>query len=547
MSTGLNSRTGPSVAQALAHGRRLLAEAPALAASQAREILASAPGHPEAYRLLGTALRRTGDPGGANDAELAAIAASVRDPELLRAGRALVENDLPTAERMLRPLLHRRPADVAAIRMMAELAARVGRPGDAENLLRRALELAPGWEAARANLATLLYRQNRWAEALAELEAIATAEDDSRRSLKAAVLGRVGAYEEAIALYRAVLERQPGQPKVWMSLGHMLKTVGRTDEAVAAYRQALGIAPTLGEIWWSLANLKTVRFSDEDVAAMRKDEDVAAMRKVLEAEDLGDEDRLHLHFALGKALEDRREDEQAFSHYAKANCIRAAQLRYDPQRMTEHVDTSTRLFTREFLEQRSDQGCAAPDPIFILGMPRAGSTLVEQILASHSQVEGTQELPDMIALVKELSARGSYPELLAELAPQELAELGQDYLERTRIHRSSGRAFFIDKMPNKLGSCRADPPDPPKRADHRCAPPPARLLLFELQAALCARPGLFLRPGEPRPLLPRLCAADGPFRRGRARRRPPRDPRAAGRRPGKRNPPAARTSRSPVR
>lgn len=439
MSTAVNPRMATGLARALAHGRRLLGSSPALAAEQAREILAQAPGNADASRLLGAALRLTGDDDGANQAELAAVAASVRDPELLRAGRALVDNDLPVAESILRPLLHRRPTDVAAIRMMAELAARVGRPADCEHLLRRAVELAPGWEAPRANLATVLYRQNRWAEALAELDGMAVSSDDSRHSLKAAVLGRVGAYEEAIALYRGVLERQPQQPKVWMSLGHMLKTVARTDEAIAAYRRALEIAPTLGEIWWSLANLKTIRFADSDIAAMRD---------ALDAEGLADEDRLHLHFALGKALEDRGDDEQVFGHYAEGNRIRAGQLRYDPKRIGEHVDVSIRLFTRQFLQQRWGQGCQSSEPIFILGMPRAGSTLVEQILASHPQVEGTQELPDIIAMVKELNDRGSYPQSLEQLSAQELNALGEDYLQRTRIHRSSDRQFFIDKMPN---------------------------------------------------------------------------------------------------
>ena len=367
------------------------------------------------------------------------LAASVRDPELLRAGEALANNDLPTAESILRPRLHRRPTDVAAIRMMAELAARVGRPADAEHLLRRALELAPDWDAPRANLATLLYRQNRWHEALDELGRIETLDSDSNRGLKAAVLGRVGAYEEGIRLYREILQRQPTQPKIWMSLGHMLKTVGDQPAAIDAYRKGIALAPTLGEIWWSLANLKTVRFSDEDVEAMRS---------ALSQADLGDDDRLHLHFALGKALEDRREDREAFEHYEKGNGIRAGQIRYNPHRVSEQVDESIAFFTADLLTSRAGQGCQHADPIFILGMPRAGSTLLEQILASHPEVEGTMELPDLIAISAELAERGDYPRLLGDLSPEDLRELGQDYLDRTRPRRISGRPFFIDKMPN---------------------------------------------------------------------------------------------------
>jgi tetratricopeptide (TPR) repeat protein len=322
--------------------------------------------------------------------------------------------------------------------MMAELAARVGRPVDAEHLLRRAIELAPDWEAPRANLATLLYRQHRWQDALAELGRMNTGEELGR-SLKAAVLGRIGAYEEGIALYREILERHPGNPKVWMSLGHMLKTVGEQEAALDAYRQGLKIAPALGEIWWSLANLKTVRFSDEDVAAMET---------ALGRPDLGEEDCLHLHFALGKALEDRHEDADAFAHYAAGNAIRARQVHYDPAEVSDEVDRSIAFFTQELLASRAGLGCDAPDPIFIVGMPRAGSTLLEQILASHPQVEGTTELHDLITVSKGLRDRGELPAILAALSADELRALGQSYLDQTRVHRSTDRPFFIDKMPN---------------------------------------------------------------------------------------------------
>ena len=367
------------------------------------------------------------------------VAAARRDPALLAAGDALATNDLATAESILRPILKQRPTDVVAIRMMAELAARVGRPADAEHLLRRTIELAPGWEAPRANLATLLYRQHRWQDALDELGRIETGDNELGRSLKAAVMGRIGAYEEGIALYREILARHPDNPKVWMSLGHMLKTVGRQDEAVDAYRQGLEIAPAMGEIWWSLANLKTVRFSNEDVAAMQT---------ALGSPDLSDEDRLHLHFALGKALEDRREDAEAFAHYSSGNAIRAGQVRYDPEEVRGEVDRSIAFFTSELLASRAGLGCDAHDPIFIVGMPRAGSTLIEQILASHPQVEGTTELHDLITVSKRLRDRGELPGILAELEASELRSLGQAYLDLARVHRSTDRPFFIDKMPN---------------------------------------------------------------------------------------------------
>jgi tetratricopeptide (TPR) repeat protein len=434
-----------SVGEALRHGARLLAGDPRAAALQAREILAVSPGNADAFRLLGAALRRTGDDEAAERAELDAISASVGEPALMRAAEALLGNDLPAAEVVLRPWLKQRPTDVAAIRMMAELAARLGRYQDSENLLRRALELAPAFGPARANLATVLYKQNRPAEAIAELDRLPGLDGDAHQNLKAAALGRIGSYEEAIALYEAVLARFPGQAKVWMSLGHVLKTVGRQADSVAAYRRATEAAPSLGEVWWSLANLKTMRFSDADIAAMEG---------ALGGGGSSEEDRLHLHFALGKALEDRGRAEAAFAHYAEGNRLRRAGIDYDPEEISRHVRRSTALFSAEFFAAREGRGCPAPDPIFILGMPRAGSTLIEQILASHPLVEGTMELPDIPALAKRLGARklksdpSLYPECLAGLGADELTALGADYLATTRVQRKTDRPYFIDKMPN---------------------------------------------------------------------------------------------------
>jgi tetratricopeptide (TPR) repeat protein len=436
-----------TVAEALRQGALLMREDPRLAALQAREILGVSPRNADAYRLLGAALRRTGEAEEAERAELDAIAASVGDPALMRAAEALLDNDLPTAERMLRPRLSEKPTDVAAIRMMAELAGRLGRYPDAEKLLRRALELAPAFAPARANLATVLYKQNRPAEAIAELDLLPNDDESAagQQNLKAAALGRIGSYEEAIDIYEQVLAKMPRQPKVWMSYGHALKTVGRQQDGIAAYRRGLELAPTLGELWWSLANLKTVTFGDEDVAAMAE---------ALTREGLGPEDRLHLHFALGRACEERKDYAQSVGHYAEGNRIRAAMIRYDVAEVESFVARSKALFTPAFLAARAGGGCEAPDPIFILGMPRAGSTLIEQILASHPQVEGTMELPDIPALARRLgggkpgSDDAFYPECLADLDPAALRALGEEYLERTRIQRKTDRPFFIDKMPN---------------------------------------------------------------------------------------------------
>ncbi len=440
-------RTSGTVEEALALAGRLLKTDPLRAAAQAREVIGVDRFNADAHRLLGRALRATGNDDAAARAELDAISASAHDPMLVEAATALIDNQLSVAERILRPRLKSNPFDVAAIRMMAELAGRLGRYGDAENLLRRALELAPAFAAARSNLAMVLYRQNRPTDAIEELDALLGDDPDNpaHSNLKAAALGRVGGYDEAITLYEALLARVDGQPKIWMSYGHVLKTVGRQADGVAAYRRAIEMQPELGEVWWSLANLKTVRLDDDDVAVM-----TGALRD----RGLGEEDRFHLHFALGKAHEDAGRSEPAFAHYAEGNRLRRDLIDYDRDEISGLVDRSIATFMPEFLRARTGQGCTAADPIFILGMPRAGSTLIEQILSSHPLIEGTQELPDIGQIAARLASRKPvneetcYPEMMGDLEPTELRALGEEYLERTRIQRKTDRPYFIDKMPN---------------------------------------------------------------------------------------------------
>lgn len=419
-----------------------LAEAePAAALPIAQSLLARLPDQPDILRLLGRIHRALGHDDAAEQAELAAIDASARDPDLCSAALALVANELHIAEPLLRARLKASPFDVAAIRMMAELAARIGRYKDSEALLRRAIALAPAFVPARANLATVLHRQNRTAEALAELDRLNRTDpgNAAHDTLRAAVLGRIGDYDEAIGLYRKILEQRPDQPRLWMSYGHALKTIGLQEEAIAAYRRGLAADPSLGEIWWSLANLKTVRFDEADIARMEQ---------ALRNPNLSDEDRLHLDFALGKAFDDAGEVETAFAHYASGNAVRRRQIGYDPDEITRQVDATIARFTPDLLAARSGQGCPAPDPIFILGMPRAGSTLIEQILACHSQVEGTMELPDIPRLTRQAVGDGRYPRDLDTLDAAALAALGQDYIEATRIQRREDKPLFIDKLPN---------------------------------------------------------------------------------------------------
>ena len=359
-------------------------------------------------------------------------------PRLMEAALALHENRLDVAERLLKPHLKEDPFDARAIRMLAELAWRIGRSRDAEHLLRRAIEIAPGFTAARAQLALVLGRMGRPAEALPLLDRLfeEAPGDIGHLNLKAATVGRLGDFEEAIELYEHVLERAPTQPRVWLSYGHMLKTLGRQLEGVAAYRKAIEIAPTLGEAWFSLANLKTVKFPEADIAAMNA---------ALASDQLRDEDRFHLHFALGKAMHDAGRIDDAFGHYAAGNALRRKSQPYHRGDTATMVDRAIAAFPRDAFEERASGGCTAPDPIFIIGMPRAGSTLVEQILSSHSKVEGTSELPDLPALARR---EPGYAKGSLQLSAEQRKALGEEYLQRTAVQRRTDKPFFIDKLPN---------------------------------------------------------------------------------------------------
>ena len=404
---------------------------------------------PGAWCSLARALRALGDDAGADTVCTQRIQVSTRDPRLLEAGAALAENRVPQAEALLRQQLQEDPTDVAAIRMLAEVALRLGENVDAGNLLERCLELAPNFTVARYNYAIALHRQMRHAEALDEINRALAVDprNPGFRNMQAVLLGRIGEFERAIEVYASVLAEYPQQPKTWMSYGHTLKAAGRQADSIDAYRKSIELRPELGEAWWSLANLKTFAFAADEIGVMRRQLDRA---------DLSDEDRLHFEFTLGRALEDAGDYEGSFAHYAEGNRLRCVNVRYDPSEVTSHVRRSKALLTPAFFAERSSCGNPAPDPIFIVGLPRSGSTLLEQILSSHSAVEGTMELPDVIAIVRDLTERGTragnqkYPEILASLEPGEFRALGERYLASTRIQRKTGRPMFIDKMPNNF-------------------------------------------------------------------------------------------------
>jgi len=400
-----------------------------------------------AWRLIANHLLESGDPAGADAAWASHVAIATAGPHLLAPATALIEGRLADAERLLRTHLARQPDDAAALRMLADLAMRARRWDDAGALLERCLAGAPGFTAARHDLAVVRHEQHRHDDALAELERLLVAEpgNPAYLNLKANVLGRAGDHVRAIGTFETVLADYPSNPRIWMAYGDALKTAGRMDDGVAAYRRSLALAPGFGEAWWSLANLKTVHFAAADLEAMQSQ---------LARSDISADDRLHLHFAIGKALEDAEQFAGSFIHYAEANRLRRATIPYDATATTAYVQRVCALFTTEFVESRRVWGCEAEDPIFVVGLPRSGSTLVEQILASHGAVEGTMELPDVTDIARSLatrtgpSAAPGYPDVLARLDAEDLRALGMDYLRRTRVHRRSGTPRFIDKMPN---------------------------------------------------------------------------------------------------
>jgi tetratricopeptide (TPR) repeat protein len=294
-----------------------------------------------------------------------------------------------------------------------------------------------------------LNRLNEHVLSLAEIERLLTLEprNPAYRNLAAVVLSRVGEFDRANALYAELVAEHPDNPWAWMSYGHVLKTQGRQDEAISAYRKAIEKKPSFGEPWWSLANLKTFRFSREDLATMQKH---IADPTVDEAS------RVNLHFALGKAYEDAQEYELSFVNYAAANAMYRASHPYDPDVIAQRCNRLKAVFTKAFFESRRGVGCQAAGPIFIVGMPRAGSTLVEQILSCHPAIEGMNELPELITLARELrdlaesDNPGAYADVLAAMDAGALQDLGGRYLERIRVHRKTDRPYFIDKMPNNF-------------------------------------------------------------------------------------------------
>ena len=407
------------------------------------------PDFSDAWLALADLFTALGDRESADEAFSAYVRYSVNDPHLREPAAALAEGRVTEAETLLRKHIERHPVDIVALCLLADVVERNDRTAEAEALLERCIELAPGYQRARHNYAVVLLRRNRAFESLQESGRLLADEPDNPdlRKLRAATLARLREYDDAIEICERLVDEDPGQVTVWTSLGHLLKSVGRRADSVKAYRKAIAQAPHFGEPYWGLASFKTLKFTGPELESMRTQ---------LARADLGDEDRIHFNFAIGKALEDRAEFAASFRHYSDGNRLCRKYRQYNAAELSDHVRRCIALFTPGFIADRVSCGAGTPDPIFILGLPRTGSTLVEQILSSHSSVEGTMELPDIAALAMSLGEGKpaphdtGYPEVLANLEEDALRELGDTYIEQTRVQRKLGTPFFIDKMPNNF-------------------------------------------------------------------------------------------------
>ncbi|HEY1890422.1 MAG TPA: sulfotransferase [Steroidobacteraceae bacterium] len=407
------------------------------------------PALPASWRLL-ESLYRMG--GRTQEAEQAAghVATLGQLPsEIVTATALFCDGEIAAAEEVTRAYLRLHGDHVEAMRLLARIGVERDVLDDAHLLLEKVVELAPDYDLARFEYAQVLAKRHLFLEARAQVERLLEVEPGNRsyRTLHALTLVGLGQHEQALKVHRELLAGAAQPAELHLSIAHSLKTMGATEAAVAEYRAAASARPAYGEAYWSLANLKTYRFPDTEIDRMLAEEATPAISTM---------DRHHLCFALGKALEDRGKFEPSFEFYSRGNALKRATSGYDPATLEAGARLQKAVCTRALFTRHAGSGSPAPDPIFIVGLPRAGSTLIEQILASHSAVEGTQELAEIPRMVNGLQGRDAptgepaYPGILARLTEAEYRRLGEQYLRETRAYRAAGRPHFIDKMPNNF-------------------------------------------------------------------------------------------------
>ena len=370
-------------------------------------------------------------------------------PVLVSIASFIQEGRLLKAEQLCRAYLQKSGHDVEAMRLLAEIGAKFNVLDEAEFLLDSCLAIEPDFLIAHFDYVNILHKRQKFAAAL-EQAANLRAKDPGNLQVEMLFANEnlsVGNFDQALAIYRTLLTQMPMNAGLHLTLGHALKTIGNQDDAITAYRRAHAIRPEFGDAYWSLANLKTYRFLDSEIDQMCKSEAAASTSLP---------DRYHLCFAMGKAFEDAKDFAGAFEYYERGNRLKRDEVKYDRQRISAEIDLQIAQCVPELFARNRGSGTVAADPIFVVGLPRAGSTLIEQILASHSMVEGTMELPNILALAHKLDGRrrvdeeARYPANLGELTADELTQLGEAFIRDTMIHRKAGTPFFIDKMPNNF-------------------------------------------------------------------------------------------------
>jgi tetratricopeptide (TPR) repeat protein len=370
--------------------------------------------------------------------------------ELLSVTSMAHENKLYKAERLCRHFLQNNKHHIEGMRLLAEIAGKLEILDDAEFLLESCVEFAPDYERARYDYANILLKKQKFEKAHEQTKLLIKSNPDNLayQSLLANATSGIGDYEKAIALYNDVLSKSQNQIMLLVMRGHAQKTIGLFDDAIGSYQKAYQLQPDYGDAYWSLANTKTYDFPDKEITQMQACES---------AETTFLHDKIHICFALGKAFEDRREYGKSFEYYARGNELKQESVRHRESYLAIRTSSQIEVCTEKLFAQKKELGFAASDPIFIVGLPRAGSTLLEQIMASHSQVDGTLEIPNIIALAHRLRGRKSfdddassnYPSILTTLEDEYFSRFGEQYIEDTRVYRGDA-PYFVDKNPNNF-------------------------------------------------------------------------------------------------
>src|SRR5271168_2539378 len=403
---------------------------------------------PTSWRMLDGLYRITVQADNAAMAASHAVRMQKIPPEIVTATSLFEDGDLDAAEQLIRAFLLQHGDQIEAMRLLARIGIARKVFDDAELLLSAVLELAPNYRVARQEYAGVLLEEHKYSEARRELEQLLSKDPENRKvkTLYATSSVGLGEHDRAIGLYRELLRGDPADADLHLSIAHAQKTLGRRQDAIDSYHRAAACRPNFGDAYWSLANLKTYRFTEDELAQLRAAEAAPATALV---------DRYHLCFALGKGLEDQGEYAESFRYYELGNALKRSESQYRAEIIENNTRQQIEVCTPGFFARYYGSGARDPDPIFIVGLPRSGSTLLEQILASHSRVEGTQELANVQQIVRNLRGRDPdlnnprYPRILAEMNAEEFLPLGEQYLAATRVYRT-GKPFFIDKMPNNF-------------------------------------------------------------------------------------------------